>query len=229
MAASRDSRGAVHRAGAGVARRGAGGGCGSSQGPAQPGQPGQGRGLPAGENRGVAPAAAWPHAWLRASRRTLRASCVAGARWRGWCVTVGSLLVAAGGGLVRPLRQRVRGLPGRAHGAPAAGAPAARLHTGQLCSREIPGRDCSAPASARLHDLLDRHNAAFACRALPPRRPQLVALCARFLPTYHRSNLEALTACLQSEGWQVRAAPNRPSGLRRPSHPRHVARVSARC
>ncbi|EFJ46296.1 hypothetical protein VOLCADRAFT_93432 [Volvox carteri f. nagariensis] len=33
-------------------------------------------------------------------------------------------------------------------------------------------------------------------------RPQVMALCARFLPAYHRSNLESLTTCLNNEAWQ---------------------------
>ncbi|GIL58297.1 hypothetical protein Vafri_13375 [Volvox africanus] len=33
-------------------------------------------------------------------------------------------------------------------------------------------------------------------------RPQMMALCARFLGAYHRSNLESLTTCLNNEGWQ---------------------------
>ncbi|KXZ47615.1 hypothetical protein GPECTOR_34g774 [Gonium pectorale] len=33
-------------------------------------------------------------------------------------------------------------------------------------------------------------------------RGQLMALCARFLPAYHRSNLESLTTCLNNEAWQ---------------------------
>ncbi|KAG2485571.1 hypothetical protein HYH03_015735 [Edaphochlamys debaryana] len=33
-------------------------------------------------------------------------------------------------------------------------------------------------------------------------RGQVMALCARFLPSYHRSNLESLTTCLNNEAWQ---------------------------
>lgn len=35
-------------------------------------------------------------------------------------------------------------------------------------------------------------------------RPAVMASCARFLPAYHRSNLESLTTCLNNEAWQVR-------------------------
>ncbi len=35
-------------------------------------------------------------------------------------------------------------------------------------------------------------------------RPQVMAVCARVLPTYHRSNLESITTCLANEVWQVR-------------------------
>ncbi|PNW77589.1 hypothetical protein CHLRE_10g443350v5 [Chlamydomonas reinhardtii] len=33
-------------------------------------------------------------------------------------------------------------------------------------------------------------------------RPAVMASCARFLPAYHRSNLESLTTCLNNEAWQ---------------------------
>ncbi|GFR44590.1 hypothetical protein Agub_g5868 [Astrephomene gubernaculifera] len=37
-------------------------------------------------------------------------------------------------------------------------------------------------------------------------KPQVMSLCARFLPAYHRSNLESLTTCLNNEAWQDVAA-----------------------